>query len=390
MAGIRFRAAWIAVASLLVAAPSACGGDGEGPSSSGGATFVYAGGGTSISVFRADLGTGALALEDAVAIGNDAYLAEIDGANRRAYVQTQLGLPVAILTLDIGSDGRLQRSGEHRLPHPGVEGVSQMQLHPTSPWLLISATGGASGLEDQLLPVGAGGALGAPQVIATEFYGFTWDRTGRFFYGLDGVAVSQFAFDPASGTLTPGEPPLSEGSTGHQFLALRDHPGGRWIYSIEEGAVGQFEVGAGGATLTARGYTPNPVPQEAMAWAWLVVHPTGRFLYAVGSFTATQVALVDVFAIDAGTGALTFVERELGGARHALTLQTFQATPLVGDLLLVGGRARAPGLEGQPALAVYRIDGASGGLTPVGDAPVPLRSMEGTVVNFVFASPGAR
>jgi 6-phosphogluconolactonase (cycloisomerase 2 family) len=380
------KVAPLAALWLLAAAGGCEGGDGAGPGApaSGGATYVYAGGGTSIGVFRADLATGALTWQAAVQAGNDAYLAEVDPARKRAYVQSQLGLPVVIRAYEITATGVLKLVGDHPLPHPAVEGVSQMQFHPSAPWLLISATGGATGLEDQLLPVGGQGQLGMPKVISTEFYGFTWDPTGKYFYGLDGVAISQFTFDAAAGSLAKMEPPLAEGSTGHQFLALRGHPNGKWVYSVEEGSIGLFDVDAARGTLAVRSYAPNPVGRQPMAWTSLVMHPSGRFLYAVGTANTSQAAIIDVFAIDAGTGALTFVEREQGGESHQLVLENFQTTPLVGDLLVVGGRARGNALDGQPALAVYRVSATDGSLQPVGD-PVPVRAGEGTIVNFVFA-----
>jgi hypothetical protein len=376
--------------AAVCALASACAGsDGARAPDAGGPTFVYAGGGTTIDVFRADLATGTLTLQEALPAGNDAYLAEVDRRRNRVYMQTQLGLPVVIRALDITPTGALRTAFDRPLPHPAVEGVSQMQVHPTAPWLLISATGSVTGLEDQLLPVDGAGALGMPKVISTEFYGFTWDRTGRYFYGLDGVAISQFVFDPPAGTLTPNDPPLSEGSTGHQFLVLREHPDGKWIYSVEEGAIGQFAVDAARGTLRVLSYTPNPVAREPMSWASLVVHPTGRFLYAIGAVTTSQVALIDVFSIDATTGALRFVERETGGERHQLILENFQTTPLVGELLVVGGRSRAAGLEDRPVLAVYRVDPTDGALSAIG-GPVELQPAPGTVVNFVFAVTPAR
>src|SRR5439155_65344 len=91
--------------------------------------------------------------------------------------------------------------------------------------------------------LGPGGGLGMPTVISTDYYGFTWDPTGRYFFGLDGVAIGQFAFDAASGALQPRDPPQAAGSAGRQFLALESHPGGKWVYSAEEGSLPPNQAG---------------------------------------------------------------------------------------------------------------------------------------------------
>jgi hypothetical protein len=369
-------------ALLALIALAGCGG-----STTAGGAFVYAGGGSTIDVFRADAdrATGALTLVGQVPAGDQAYLFEVDAGRRRAYLQTQLGVPVALRRFAIRSDGSLEPAGDDQLRHPLVEGVSQIQLHPTAPWLLASTTGGASGLQDQLMPVAPDGALGSARVISTDFYGFTWDPSGRFFFGLDGVAIGQFVFDPVAGSMVPNDPPQAEGSGGHPFLALKPHPGGGWVYSVEERAIGTFAFDAARGTLAARQYVGNPVPGDAISWGSMAVDPGGRFLYALGYLRDSKLAVIDQFAVDAGTGALTFVARTEGDERHALRLDSLQAPALLGDLLIVGGRSTAADLQGEPALVVYRLGATDGRLAAVGD-PVPLQPAATTVVNFVAAA----
>src|SRR5437773_4422549 len=110
----------------------------------GASATVYAGGGTSIAVLRADLTRGTLGVQQTLAAGDQGYLLEVDRANRRAYLQTQIGIPVVIRTFDIQPGGTLAPAADVTLPHPLVEGVTQIQRHPTAPWLLVSTTGGAS------------------------------------------------------------------------------------------------------------------------------------------------------------------------------------------------------------------------------------------------------
>jgi 6-phosphogluconolactonase (cycloisomerase 2 family) len=369
------------MAAALVAA---CG-SGADPAPAGGA-FLYAGGGTTIDAFRVDPTTGALTFVGEAAAGDDAFVFDLDARRRRVYVQTQLGIPVVIRAFDIQSDGALRMSGDRPLPHPMVEGVTQIQVHPTAPWLLASATGGATGLEDQLMPVGGDGRLGQHHTISTEFYGFTFEPTGRYFYGFDGVAISQFGFDATAGAIAPLDPPQAAGTDGHQILALARHPGGRWVYSVEEGALGLLDLDAASGRLAARAWAQNPLPTEPVFWASMAIHRSGGFLYAVGYVPDTLIGLIDLFAIDPASGALRFVKRERGGTTHQFLLGSLQAPLLLGDLLFVGGQATAQRFAGAPVLVGYRIDPADGTLTPVGD-PTPLRPAT-AAVNFIFWSSG--
>jgi hypothetical protein len=242
-------------------------------------------------------------------------------------------------------------------------------------------------LQDQLMPVGSDGRLGTPRVISTDYYGFTWDRTGRYFYGLDGVAIGQFVFDPAAGSMKPNDPPEAEGSTGHQFLALKGHPNGKWVYSVEEGAIGLFALDAASGALRSQQYLGSPVPGATTSWTSLVVHPQGRFLYCLGYVRDSQLGFVDLFSIDPTSGGLTFVARQSGGEVGQIQLDSLQAPVLLGDLLLVGGRSTAAGLEGKPVLSVYRIDRVDGRLRAIG-APALLQPAATTSVNFIAAAAG--
>jgi 6-phosphogluconolactonase (cycloisomerase 2 family) len=369
---------------MLLVLAAACN---EAPASATNVAHVYAGGGSTINVFRADLTTGALTLQAEVPAGDNAYLADTNAARTRLYLQTQVGLPVVIRAFDIQGDGALKQSADYPLPHPFVEGMTEVLLDPSGRWFLMSSTGGSSGLLDQLMPVAGDGTLGAPQTISSDFYGFAWDPSGRYLLGLDGVAILQYRFDAASGAITRNEPFQAEGSIGHQLLGLQPHPTGRWIFSVEENALGTFAFDAQQGTLVGQGYTANPVPGEAMTWSTLVVHPGGRFLYAVGSLNGSLVALVDLYAIDVTTGRLTFVRREKGGDLHQVRLGSLQSPLLLGDLLVIGGQAVAEGFRDLPVLCVYRIRPEDGVLAPLGD-PVPLRPAGTANVSFILGKGG--
>jgi 6-phosphogluconolactonase (cycloisomerase 2 family) len=381
--------ALVALAALALAcddpgpSPSLPAGDGGPPA---GSAFVYAGGGSSLHAFRMDLNSGALAFLAREPIGDDARIHELDVKHRRVYVQTQVGSPLVIVSFALGTDGRLTPIADQALPYPVVEGMTQIGLHPTEPWLLVSATNASPGLEDQLMPVEPDGRLGMHRTLAKEYYAFGWDPSGKYFYGLDGEAIFQFHFDAAAGALRPHDRERSDGSSGRVVLSLRNHPAGKWIYSVEQGAVGAHGLDAATGHLASLGYVGNPVPSESIYWTAISLDPDGRFLYALGYLEGSQVLLIDVFAIDQAAGTLSFVAREKGGTTHQLLNRGLQAPLVLRDFVVVGGPANGNSLQDKPVIAVFRRDPSRGTLSPVGQ-PTPLEPAATSGVNFVFAAP---
>lgn len=344
--------------------------------------FVYAGGGGHLGVFSLDLDDGSLAAKGVVPAGEDARLFAVEPAlpPRRVHVQTQTGDVHSIVTYALDAADGLPRPVDTRvLPAPMVEGVSQMSRHPTAPWLLISATVGA-GLEDQLLPVGADGALGEAQPLAREFYAFSWDPSGKYFFGLDMEAIKQFVFEPVAGRLSPNVPAQAEGSAGHVVSSLFHHPQG-WVFAVEEQAVGVFAFDGQTGTLQIRGFVGNPTPSEAVYWTSAALHPQGRLVYLLGYLADTRSLILDLFAFDPATGELGFVGRTPGETGPRLRNTGLWAPLLVGDYLLVGGE-REDG--DQAVLRVYRMDGQDGKLRAVAES-LPLEPVGERAVNFLFA-----
>lgn len=353
----------------------------DGPAGPAGGATLYIGSGPGIHTLRADLTSGRLTHVDRVAAGDDVRYADLDSAGHHLYVQTQLGKAYAVLTFDVQADGTLKKSGEVAFPYPMIEGVSQVLVHPTAPWFLISVSDRLAGLEDHLMPIGAGGQLGMARVMAREFYGFNWDPTGKFFYGLDGVALSQYRFDPAAGTLAPLAPPQSEGSSDHTFLGLEVHPSGKWAYTVEEDALGRFDLDPAMGRLSKPDYYLGPLPAEPVLWTSLAT--TDRSLYVLAHEPDTERLLVDVFAIDPGTGGLSHRQRQKGEADRAL-LDTGQQAPVVlGGWLWVGGRGATTVVDGQSVVLGYRIAPADGTLPSAGE-PLTLPASTGPVT-FILA-----
>ena len=180
--------------------------------------------------------------------------------------------------------------------------------------------------------------------------------------GLDRLLV--YRFDAAQGSLEPNDPPFATVKPGAGPRHFAFHPGGRFVYTINEM----------GSTITAFSYdamrgslrefqTVSTLPKDfagASDTAEIEVHPSGKFLY--GSNRGHD--SIAVFAIDSGTGTLTPVEHVPTGGK---TPRSFAIDP-AGSCLVVAN-------QDSDNLVVFRIDARTGRLTPSGkvsDVPSPV------------------
>jgi 6-phosphogluconolactonase len=187
--------------------------------------------------------------------------------------------------------------------------------------------------------------------------------------GLDEVLV--YKFDSAKGTLIPNDPPFAkvDAGAGPRHFAL--HPSGKFAYVVTEightvtvfsndAAGGKLQVLQTISTLPA-GFTGRNDDAE------VVVHPSGKFLYASNRGDDSIV----IYAIDGSKGTLTLVGRVATGGKEP---RNFEIDP-TGKFLFA---------ENQKSdnVVVFRIDGATGALTPTGKvfevgSPVCLRFVRG-------------
>ncbi|PYV29314.1 MAG: hypothetical protein DMG22_23340 [Acidobacteria bacterium] len=180
--------------------------------------------------------------------------------------------------------------------------------------------------------------------------------------GLDRLLV--YHFDPAQGSLKPNDPPFATVKPGAGPRHFAFHPGGRFVYTINEM----------GSTITAFSYdamrgslrefqTVSTLPKDfagASDTAEIEVHPSGKFLY--GSNRGHD--SIAVFAIDDKMGTLTPVEHV---PTEGKTPRSFAIDP-AGSYLLVAN-------QDSDNLVVFRIDARTGRLAPsdkVSDVPSPV------------------
>ena len=212
-------------------------------------------------------------------------------------------------------------------------------------------------------PADGGGAKALGHMVG-------FDPENRFLItadkGLNQMLV--FRFDAKAGQLTPGNTPpvmLPPGS-GPRHYAF--HPGGRWVFTInEQGAtITTFEWDAKTSGLTARSSVPTrPAEVKTGSTAEIHVHKSGRFVY--GSNRGHD--SIAVFSVGAD-GALTLVEYE---PTRGQTPRNFSLDP--------SGRWLIAGNQRSDTLAVFSIDQKTGALSPAGEltsvpSPVSILFME--------------
>jgi 6-phosphogluconolactonase len=177
--------------------------------------------------------------------------------------------------------------------------------------------------------------------------------------GLDEVVV--YRFDPATGSLTPNDPPFAKLAPGAGPRHLAFHPNGKFAYVLNEVI----------PTVTALAYdsksgsfstlqTLSTIPKVFTAHndtAEIVVHPSGKFLYASNRGHDS----IAEFTIDAAKGILT-----LAGdfPTQGKTPRNFALDP-TGKFLLTANQE-------SNNIVIFRIDQSTGALVATGQvAQVP-------------------
>src|SRR5690606_28166313 len=127
--------------------------------------------------------------------------------------------------------------------------------------------------------------------------------------GADRLFV--YRLDPATGRLSPNDPPSVASAPGAGPRHFAFHPDGRRGFAVNalDLTITAYDWDATGGTLSLRSSEPT-VPEgergEGVSTAEIEVHPSGRFVY--GSNRGHD--SIAVFSLDAASGSLTPVETE--------------------------------------------------------------------------------
>ena len=177
--------------------------------------------------------------------------------------------------------------------------------------------------------------------------------------GLDEVVI--YRFNSATGSLTPNDPPFAKLLSGPGPRHLAFHPNGKFAYVLSEvkSTVTAFAFNPKTATFKTL-QTLSTLPKDFTApndTAEIVVHPSGKFLYASNRGHDS----IAVFAIDPAKGTLT----PAGDfPTQGKTPRNFALDPS-GNFLLAANQE-------SNNIVVFRINPSTGALTATGQpAPVP-------------------
>ena len=161
-------------------------------------------------------------------------------------------------------------------------------------------------------PIAPDGTVQPPkQIIPTEpnAHAIQPDAANRFVLAtsLGGNLVRQFRFDPATGTLSPNDPPAVavKGNAGPRHFAFHPTNGRVYLVNELEASVYVFAYDAGNGTLKERqviSALPEKKPEKIWA-ADLHLTPDGKFLYASERGTST----IAGFKVDPGNGTLALI-----------------------------------------------------------------------------------
>ncbi|MCB1228440.1 MAG: lactonase family protein [Verrucomicrobiales bacterium] len=333
------------------------------------------------SSFNAD--TGALGQPEVAAeMGSPSFL-EIAPSKKFLYAVGETsgggtGKGVAAFTLDPASG---QLAPINAVTAVG-EGPCHVNLDPSGRMVGIANYGSGSIVSYQVRKDGGlsdpvsfiqheGSSIDPKRQAGPHAHSINFSPDGRFAYacdlGLDKVFIYQT--DPASGSLTPAQPPFATVPAGGGPRHLAIHPDGTHVFVNNEMAltVTSFrrdaETGALTEIETTSTLPAGEKPGPGLSTAETLVHPSGKFVYVSNRGHDT----VAVFAWDPDAEKLTLVQNAKceGSIPRNIRLDP-------------SGRWMIMAHQKTQDVAVFAVDSATGKLTftgtkhPVG-APVCIR-----------------
>jgi 6-phosphogluconolactonase len=218
-----------------------------------------------------------------------------------------------------------------------------------------------------VLPIAADGKLGeATEVVkGASAASVTLDRAGKFAFVCDPAAdkVLRFSFDAQAGKLRPATPAFVEMKPGSSPRQMRFRPDGKFAYVLNEKTsiinVYAYDAATGALTETQAVSTVPESYDGSNTAIELQVHHTGKWLYV----SNTGHDSIVLFNVDGEKGALSYVEEQGTGGRHARQFGIQQ-----------NSKHMAISLPDNNQVLASRIDEGNGRLKPSGifaEMPAP-------------------
>lgn len=264
--------------------------------------------------------------------------------------------------------GKLQ----HTANGPLADSMAYIATDRSGRYLLSASYGGH---KIAVNPISPAGTVQAPKQVVTtglNAHAILPSPDNRYVLAtnLGSDVVLQFKFDAATGSLSQNTPPniVAPQKSGPRHVVF--HPNRKYAYLITElsGDIIAFHYNARAGTLKAfQTVSVMPPGSNAKPWAAdLRITPDGRFLYGSERTTSTLTG----FKVDGASGRLT----RIGDVPTQKQPRGFGIDPSGKYLFSVG--------EQSHALTAYRIDGTSGALTALKEYPVGKKPNWVEVIDF--------
>jgi len=378
-----------------------CGG-GSGSGSGGGFTtpitttpqtteILYAKNDMAVTAFTINASTGGLTVLQTVNRSSSGYVAGWKGGmivapSNANYLYAIDNEDSGVDAYSVASDGALSLVSGSPFAMPAsispLPDISGLAVNPAGT-AVYAIDGGASSIAEfqvntttgVMTPVSNGFAP-VPGLAASSPEQAVVDPSGQFLYVTDSylpgssmpAGISAMTIDPASGNLGQAvSSPFSLPSNSQPIDIVTD-PSGNFVYAALSnapaagGAIAGFTRNSTTGNLTQISGSPFASTSSAYTQTYsMVVHPSGKFLYAMNLNGGT----VSAFTIDAGTGALTPItgspfppqKDQYGG----IVTQGPIAVEPAGAYLYVGCNF--------PGMAIYQINQSTGALTIASGSP---------------------
>jgi 6-phosphogluconolactonase len=325
--------------------------------------------GKGIEVFEMDPGNGRLSKRGETVIAGRGWLA-LDPTESFLYAATD---PDRIASFAVDKKtGALTPLNDSPT---GTASVSHISVDPTGRFVVGASYGGGAvcvvsinddgSLGDPTHVVQHSGEVPGPHPDQTQAkaHQSPFDPSGRWVVvndlGLDRTYA--YHLDTASGKLIPNAPGYIQVARGRGPRHIAFHPGNRFAYVINElsseltalkwdPAYGTFEELQCESSL--------PPGWTGRKWsAQVVVHPSGRWVYASNRGSGGDEDDIAIFAIDQASGRISAAGHAGSGGKVA---RNFNIDPSGRFLISVG--------QDSDNAAVFAIDQQTGALTPTGQS----------------------
>lgn len=250
---------------------------------------------------------------------------------------------------------------------PGPNQTEGIVADPSGKFLYVSDF--LNGAIDAFSITASNGAL--TQVAGSPFSagsapgtgGIAVDPATKFLYAtlLNSSAVAGYTINSTTGALTPiAGSPFPAGNSPIQAIV---DPTGNFLYvsnvNDSMGTISAYSIDPASGALTSIAGSPFPTQANFPGPAGFAFGAGGKFLYVGMAGTANANNVITGFAVDSTTGALT----QLAGSPFATGKDPGRiATDLSGKFLFSGNVQ-------DNTVSAFTIDSSSGGLTPTAGSP---------------------